>query len=511
MERMSLKKLFEDSCTRWGEKAAVTYFRNGRVETVLTYAQLDRDANRVAHIFQELGVAKGDRVILFIQKSLIAAVSHVALQKLGAVEVPLNPGFKKAEMQYLLNDAGASLVLTEPDRQTLIAEINPRQKVLAVSARTPYQDLDFFKTAPTASPAVNIEPADPGLIIYTSGTTGKPKGAVLTQQNLVHDARNIIDIWQISAADVICHALPLFHVHGLCFALHTALLAGAHTLMLDRFDSSTVVQILSHKNADHPCTVFMAVPAMYTRMMDDIGDKKMDFGHLRLMTSGSAPLLVKEFKRIKKIFGQEPVEREGMSETGMNFSNPLKGIRKPGSIGLPLPGLRVRIVDPGTFSDVASGQTGEIWLKGPGISSGYWRKPEETRKAFVDGWFRTGDLGRVDPDGYYYLTDRIKHIIISGGENVSAKEVESVINVLEAVVESAVVGIADEKWGEKIVAAVMAKPGGGLTPEQVQAHCSRTLHKWKCPKQILFVNEIPKNTMGKVLKEEVKRLFFTRS
>ena len=511
MDRMSLKKLFEDSCARWGEKAALTYFRNGQVETVLTYAQLDRDANRLAYIFQELGVAKGDRVILFIQKSLIAAVSHVALQKLGAVEVPLNPGFKKAEMQYLLNDADASLVLTESDRQTLIAEINPRQKVLAVSARTPYQDLDFFKSASAASPAVHIEPTDPGLIIYTSGTTGKPKGAVLTQQNLVHDVRNIINIWQISTADVACHALPLFHVHGLCFALHTALLAGAHTLMLDRFDSSTVVQILSRKNADHPCTVFMAVPAMYTRMMDDIGDKKMDFGHLRLLTSGSAPLLVKEFERIKKIFGQPPVEREGMSETGMNFSNPLKGIRKPGSIGLPLPRLRVRIVDHGTFADVASGQTGEIWLKGPGISPGYWRKPEETRKAFVDGWFRTGDLGRVDPDGYYYLTDRIKHIIISGGENVSAKEVETVINSLEGVIESAVVGIADAKWGERVVAAVVGKPGAGLTPEQVRAHCRRTLHQWKCPKQVVFVDEIPKNTMGKVLKAEVKKLFFTKS
>ncbi len=503
----SLKELFEDSFLRRGEKPAISFLRHGEVQTVLTYAQLDRDANQLTHTFHELGVTKGDRVILFMQKSLIAAVAHVALQKLGAVAVPLNPGFKKTEMQYLLNDADAALVVTEPDKQALISEVNPEQELLVASSRTPYQSLDFFRTAPTSCPAADIKSEDPGLIIYTSGTTGKPKGAVLTQQNLIHDARNIIKIWELSAADVICHALPLFHVHGLCFALHTALLAGAHTLMLGEFDSPTVVQILSRKRTGHRCTVFMAVPTMYTRLMDDIGEQNLDFSHLRLLTSGSAPLPVKEFERIQQIFGQPPVEREGMSETGMNFSNPLRGQRKPGSIGLPLPGLQVRIVGPGTFDDVEPGQTGEIWLKGAGISPGYWRKPAETRKAFVDGWFRTGDLGRVDADGYYYLTDRIKHIIISGGENVSAKEVEAVINSLDGVLDSAVVGISDPKWGERVVAAVVVKPGAGLIPEQVRAYCRRTLHQWKCPRQVVFVAELPRNTMGKILKEEVKKLF----
>jgi len=203
----------------------------------------------------------------------------------------------------------------------------------------------------------------------------------------------------------------------------------------------------------------------------------------------------------------QPVEREGMSETGMNFSNPVRGVRKPGSIGLPFPDLQVRIVNPETLQDVARGGTGEIWLKGPAVTPGYWQNPGETAKSFMDGWFRTGDLGRVDEKGYYYLTDRLKHIIISGGENISPKEVEAVINRAEGVVESSVVGIADEQWGEKVVAAVVAKPGSEVSSQSVQAFCKQHLHNWKCPKEVVLVNAIPRNTMGKVLKEEVKKLF----
>jgi malonyl-CoA/methylmalonyl-CoA synthetase len=246
---------------------------------------------------------------------------------------------------------------------------------------------------------------------------------------------------------------------------------------------------------------------MYGKLLDYLGDKKLDFEHMRLWTSGSAPLLPKDFERIRSVFGKEPVEREGMSETGMNFSNPLRGLRKPGSIGLPLPDLQVRIVDPVTLQDVKAGETGEIWLKGPAVTPGYWKKPEETAKTFERGWFRTGDLGNVDEEGYYYLTDRIKHIIISGGENISPKEVESVINQIEGVVESSVVGIPDKKWGEKVVAAVVLKSGAGLEPKQIQDFCKQHLHNWKCPKDLVFLEGLPKNTMGKVLKEEVKKLF----
>jgi malonyl-CoA/methylmalonyl-CoA synthetase len=489
------------------DKAAITFLRDGAVETEISYLELEIDTNRMANVFQNLGVEKGDRVILFIPKSLIFVVAHLALQKIGAIAVPLNPGFKKSEMEYLLQDADAGLILTEPGTESLIKEINPELKNLVIDTQKPYHDIDIFNSASEDFSPVEIKSDDPGLIIYTSGTTGKPKGAVLTQTNLIHDARNIIRIWQISESDVLCHALPLFHVHGLCFALHTALLAGAHVVMLDLFSAQRIIETLSQKNGPRVCTVFMAVPAMYGKLMEYIGDECPDFEHMRLWTSGSAPLMAADFERIHQIFGKQPVEREGMSETGMNFSNPLHGKRKPGSIGIPLPGLEVRTVDPATGMDVTPGQTGEFWLKGPAITPGYWGKPQETARTFEGDWFKTGDLGNIDEDGYYYLTDRIKHIIISGGENISPKEVEAVINQVEGVAESSVVGVQDEKWGEKIVAAVVKKPGSDVNIDAIQARCKKHLHDWKCPKAVNLVKKLPRNTMGKVLKEEVKKLF----
>ena len=509
MNEETLKDCFFNAFSARGDKKAISFFRDGVVETELTYRELDRDSNRMANALRDLDVGKGDRVILFLQKSLISVIAHLALQKIGAVAVPLNPGFKKSEMEYLVNDAGAKLVLSGPEQGTIIDEIVPGLTTIVVHTEKPYQNLDFFRAASEEMTREEIEPDDPGLIIYTSGTTGQPKGAVLTQRNLVHDANNIIGIWEITASDVLCHALPLFHVHGLCFALHTALLAGSHVIMLDRFSPQRVIEVLTKKSGKYVCTVFMAVPPMYGKMMDDVGEKVLDFAHMRLWTSGSAPLLAKDFERIRKVFGKEPVEREGMSETGMNFSNPVRGVRKPGSIGLPLPGLEVKIVDMETFAEVTPGQEGEIWLKGPGVTPGYLNKPTETAKAFEQGWFRTGDLGKVDEDGYYYLTDRCKHIIISGGENISPKEVEGVINKLGDVLESSVVGIPDEKWGEKVVAAIVKSSESGIKTGEIQAYCKEHLHNWKCPKEIIFLKELPKNTMGKVLNEEVKRLFQT--
>ena len=509
MNEETLRDCFLNAFSARGEKIAISFFRNGVVETELTYRELDRDSNRMANTLRGLNVNKGDRVILFFQKSLIFVVAHLALQRIGAVAIPLNPGFKKSEMEYLVHDAEAKLVLAGSDQEAIINEIAPHLTSLVIHTETPYQELDFFRSAPDDITQEKVEPDDPGLIIYTSGTTGKPKGAILTQRNLVHDAKNVIKIWEISASDVLCHALPLFHVHGLCFALHTALIAGSHILMLDQFSPQEVIELLTKKEGKYVCTVFMAVPPMYGKLMDYVGEKDFDFRHMRLWTSGSAPLLAKDFKRIARIFGKEPVEREGMSETGMNFSNPLRGRRKPGSIGLPLPDLEVRIVNTETLTDVVAGQEGEIWLKGPAVTPGYLNKPEETAEAFEGGWFRTGDLGKIDADGYYYLTDRCKHIIISGGENISPKEVEGVINRLDDVLESSVVGIPDENWGEKVAAAVVTRAGSGIKAGEIQAHCKEHLHNWKCPKEIVFLEELPKNTMGKVLNEEVKELFQT--
>ena len=503
----SLSDCFTASFLAHKEKPAITFLKDGQKETEISYLELERDTNRMANIFLNLGVEKGDRVILFIPKSLVFVVAHLALQKLGAVAVPLNPGFKQSEMQYLMGDAQAKMILVDPEKESFIRNIAPGLTSLIVESQKPYQDIDIFGPASKDFVPVEIEPDDPGLIIYTSGTTGKPKGAILTSRNLVHDARNIIHIWEISNTDTICHALPLFHVHGLCFALHTSLLAGAHVIMLDHFSPIRVIETLSRHAGPDVCTVFMAVPAMYAKLMEHFGDRTIDFSHMRLWTSGSAPLLAHDFERIHRLFGKEPVEREGMSETGMNFSNPLRGLRKPGSIGIPLPELKVRIVDPDTGTDVKPGKTGEIWLKGPAVTPGYWQKPEETAKTFEQGWFKTGDLGNTDEDGYYYLTDRLKHIIISGGENISPKEIESVINQVAGVAESSVVGVVDEKWGEKVVAAVVKEPNTGVSADDVQAYCKKHLHDWKCPKKIAFVKELPRNTMGKVLKEDIIKFF----
>lgn len=507
MGDVSLTDCFVDSVLARGGKKAISFLRGGLIETELSYNDLDLDSNQIANTLLDRGVRKGDRVILYLPKSVAFVICHLAIQKTGAIGVPLNPGFKRSEMEYLLADTQPALVLSGLDQERIIKEIDPQLDTISIPTERPYQQLDFFRSASNGMPTGDIDPEDPGLLIYTSGTTGKPKGAMLTHGNLVHDARNIIDVWEIAESDVVCHALPLFHVHGLCFELHTALLAGAHVLMLNEFSPESVTDALARKEGEYVCTLFMAVPSMYTEMMDYLVENKPDFTHIRLWTSGSAPLLPSDFDKITTFFGKEPVEREGMSETGMNFSNPLRGMRKPGSIGLPLPDLQVRIVDPETFVDVASGQTGEIWLKGPGITPGYWRKPEETAKVFVDGWFRTGDLGRVDEDGYYYLTDRLKHIIISGGENVSPKEVETVINQVEGVAESSVVGIPDDKWGERVVAAVVTGPGARVGAQEIRRYCKEHLHNWKCPKEIVFLKALPKNKMGKVLKENLKEFF----
>ncbi|MCG2777680.1 MAG: AMP-binding protein [Desulfobacterales bacterium] len=503
-----LTDLFVNSFKKNGPKTAIIFLKRGEIILRASFSDLDKESNSMANVFLEMDVKKGDRVILYIPKCLEHVVAHLAIQKIGAIIVPLNPGFKKKEMEYFLTDSGAKMAIVGKSEETLMRELKYKLELITVDTNLPYYNWKkVFSRASTIMPIAEIGPNDPAMIIYTSGTTGQPKGAVLTHGNLAHDALNIIKIWEITDTDVLCHTLPLFHIHGLCFAMHTSLIAGAKMVMLEEFRADRVINVLSQTEGELACNVFMAVPTMYTNMINSLKGKTIDFSHIRLLTSGSAPLLPGDFYKIKEVFGQEPVEREGMTETGMNFSNPVRGKRKPGSIGLPLPDLDVRIVDPDTFADVDPGQEGEIWLRGPAVTPGYWRKPEETAKAFEEGWFRTGDLGRVDEDGYYYLTDRIKHIIISGGENVSPKEVEVVINQIEDVVESSVVGIPDEKWGEKVVAAVVKKSGSGIEPGEIINYCKEHLHNWKCPKDIIFLKELPKNNMGKVLKEEVKKSF----
>jgi malonyl-CoA/methylmalonyl-CoA synthetase len=503
----TLAHLIDQTALRVDGKEAILFVRKGKLESQITYSSLQQISNRVAHGLAEKGLRKGERAILFMPKSIEQVVIYLGVQKVGAISVILNPGFKEDEMDYFLKDTDAKIVIVGKREEALIQSIDEKRLTVSIDTDTPFSEEKLFPLSSSQAFHSEGSPHDPAILIYTSGTTGQPKGAILTQQNLVQDAKNIIHIWEITERDVLCHALPLFHVHGLCFALHTSLIAGAKIVMCDEFSPQTVNNILSHQKGNLTCTMFMGVPTMYLKMIQRMGGEKQDFTHIRFLASGSAPLLPKDFEKIKKVFGKGPVEREGMSETGMNFSNPLRRMKKPGSIGLPLPNVEVRIVDPETFQDLKLREVGEIWLKGPNVTPGYWRKPWETEAAFANGWFRTGDLGKKDEDGYYYITDRLKHIIISGGENISPKEIESVIDHHQKVSESCVVGIPDERWGEKVVVAVVAKPGATLTPKEIQDYCKHHLLDWKCPKEVFFLKELPRNKMGKVMKEEVSRLF----
>jgi len=507
----TLAHLFDQTAFQLGKKEAILFLRKGKLESQMTYSSLRQISNRVANGLKKMGIEKGERVILFMPKCMEQVVFHLGVQKIGAISIILNPGFKKDEMGYFLKDTDAKMVVVGTKEEALIRSLDKDQQMISVDTDSPFEEEKLFSKFSIKFSHEERAPHDPALLIYTSGTTGQPKGAILTQQNLIQDAKNIIHIWEISQQDVLCHVLPLFHVHGLCFALHTSLMAGAKIVMCDEFSPQTTLDILSRQEGDLACSIFMAVPTMYLRMIDVMREEKEDFSHLRLLTSGSAPLLPKDFERIKRFFGREPVEREGMSETGMNFSNPYGGLKKPGSIGLPLPKVQVRIVNPETLEDLKSGEVGEIWLKGPNVTPGYWKKPRETEVAFVNGWFRTGDLGKKDKEGYYFITDRLKHIIISGGENISPKEIESVINQHHKVSESCVIGIPDEKWGEKVVAAVVLKLGDTLTAKEIQDHCKQHLLDWKCPKEVFFLEELPRNKMGTVMKEEIAKRFFSPS
>jgi malonyl-CoA/methylmalonyl-CoA synthetase len=507
MSYHSLKDFFRSSFTAHSANNAITFLRNGEIETQLEYGQLDDYSSRMANYFLSMGVAQKDPVLLLLPKSVAFVVCHIALQKVGAISVPINPEFKKSELEYLIENTRPKAVVAGKKQIDILQSIDMHLPICEIDTEIPFQDLDFFRSYENQVPNISVLSNDPAIILYTSGTTGKPKGAILSQHNLIQDAKNIVKIWSITSSDSICHALPLFHMHGLSFAFHTLLSAGGHIVMMDRFDVENTIRILNYIEGNLYCTLFMAVPAMYIKLIENITNKNLDVRHIRLWASGSAPLLPKDFERIKQAFDKEPVEREGMTETGMNFSNPLIGKKKPGSIGFPLPGLNVKIVDPKTFQKATQGQPGEIWLKGPTITSGYWNNPKETEKAFVEGWFRTGDIGKVDQEGYYYLIDRLKDIIISGGENISPKEVEMVINRMDAVRESVVVGIHDEKWGEKVVAAVSIEPGFQLTAEEITGHCKSEIHSWKVPKEIRLIEKIPKNRMGKILRNEIKALF----
>jgi malonyl-CoA/methylmalonyl-CoA synthetase len=349
-----------------------------------------------------------------------------------------------------------------------------------------------------------LSPEQTCLMIYTSGTTGRPKGAELTHGNVTSNLASLHEAWGWREDDLLLHVLPIFHVHGLVVAMHGSLHAGATMLMPSRFDPARTLALLEERR----CTVFMAVPTIHRRLVDAPNARTVNLGHMRLLTSGSDRLPDDLFAQFREIFGHTLLERYGMSETIMNLSNPLAGERRVGSVGLPLPGVEVRIVDPASEEPLADNEVGEVQVRGPNVCKGYWRQPEKSAAAFTpDGWLRTGDLGLREPDGYFTLKGRSKDLIISGGYNVYPPEVELVLAEHPAVEASAVIGCPDNEWGETVTAVVVLRKDATISEQALIAYCRSQLVNYKSPRRIVISESLPRNALGKVQKMELRKLF----
>lgn len=469
---------------------------------VLTYADLLVRTGRIAHALVALGVAPGDRVAVQAEKSPEALLLYLATVRAGAVFLPLNPAYTAREVGYFLADSEPRLVVCDPRREGEVAAVAPAAAVLATLNSDGAGSLsDEAAALPPDFADVPRGPDDLAAILYTSGTTGRAKGAMLTHENLASNARALVDAWRFTRDDVLVHALPIFHTHGLFVATNVALFAGASMLFFPRFDPADVVAAFAH------ATVLMGVPTFYVRLLGEPGLTADATRGMRLFISGSAPLLAETHAAWRSRTGHAILERYGMTETSMNTSNPYAGERRAGTVGLPLAGVEVRIADPATGAPLAAGEIGMIEVRGPNIFRGYWRMPERTAGEFrQDGFFITGDLGVRDADGYVAIVGRSKDLIISGGFNVYPKEVEMEIDRIPGVVESAVIGLPHGDFGEAVTAVVVADPGASDEAALIAALAGR-LARYKQPKRCLFVASLPRNAMGKVQKAELRRIY----
>jgi malonyl-CoA/methylmalonyl-CoA synthetase len=441
----------------------------------VSYGDLELGVGRLARLLTGRGVGVGDRVVVQTAKSPEAVMLYLATLKIGAVFTPLNTAYTEAEVSYFLGDA-------EP-------------------ALTVYDAIALSAEAAGLEPLAHTVPRDAGdlaSLIYTSGTTGRSKGAMLTHGALAANALALHEAWGFTGADVLLHALPIFHVHGLFVALHCAFLSGAPMVWLAKFDDDQVLAALARS------TVMMGVPTFYTRLLANPGFTRAAAGHMRVFICGSAPLLPSTFQDFEDRTGQRILERYGMSEAVIITSNPLEGERLAGSVGFPLPGVELR-VDAGEAGGGMPGSgTGVIQIRGPSVFKGYWRMPEKTAEEFTaDGFFITGDVGRQDPDGRVWISGRAKDLIISGGYNVYPKEIELVLDELEGVIESAVIGLPHPDFGEAVCAVIM----GQGEESAVIAAARSSLAAFKTPKRVFFVDELPRNAMGKVQKNLLRQTY----
>jgi malonyl-CoA/methylmalonyl-CoA synthetase len=467
---------------------------------VVHYEELDQASARIAHALAAAGAKRGDRVAVQVDKCWEALALYLACLRAGFVYLPLNTAYQTGEVSYLVNDSEPSVIVAGPDSADRVAPLRPEAKVFTLASGEGSL-LDAAARQSERFETVFSQPDDLAAILYTSGTTGRPKGAMLSHRNLGSNASTLVDYWGFTRGDVLLHALPIYHVHGLFVACHCALLAGARMLWLAKFDADEVRALLPR------ATAMMGVPTFYTRLLSLASFRAEDCRTIRLFVSGSAPLLPETFAEFRRRTGQTILERYGMTETGMQTSNPLDGERIGGTVGPALPGISVRVVD-ADGRPAAQGVVGSVEVKGPNVFGGYWRMPERKREDFTaDGYFRTGDLGELLPNGYLRIVGRAKDLIITGGLNVYPKEIEERIDALTGVIESAVIGVPDADFGEAVAAVIVTRPGHGLSESAIIAALKSEIASFKVPKRVHFVAELPRNAMGKVQKNVLRQEF----
>ena len=480
-----------------------TFIRNGDGRA-FTFSDIWTLAGQMAGALAEAGVRGGDRVAVQVDKSPEAITLFLACARLGAIYLPLNTAYTLAEVDYFVGDAEPTALIVMPERHEALSELGRRHGVAAVLSLGIKGDgtfMDKTRAQPKGFQDAKVEWSDLAAILYTSGTTGRSKGAMLTHGNLTSNALCLIDTWRFSASDVLIHALPVYHTHGLFTATNTLLLSGGTMLFRQKFDAEDVMRLMPE------ATAMMGVPTFYTRLLQHEGLTREATAHMRLFISGSAPLLADTHREFHARTGHAIIERFGMTETNMNTSNPYDGERIAGTVGLPLPGVDIRIGDPDSGRPLATGEIGMIEVRGPNVFKGYWRMPEKTASEFrPDGFFVTGDLGRIGDNGYVSIVGRGKDLIITGGFNVYPKEVESEIDSIEGVVESAVIGLPHADFGEGVT-AVVVRSGTDVLEKDIIKALENRLAKFKLPKQVIFIEDLPRNAMGKVQKNILRQTY----
>jgi malonyl-CoA/methylmalonyl-CoA synthetase len=465
--------------------------------TRISYADLIARAGQMANVLVSRGVKPGDRVAAQTEKSVPALVLYLATVRAGAVYLPLNTAYTLNELEYFITDAEPSLVVCDPGKAegigAIAAKVKAKVETLGPDGRGSLTDA--AASADTAFATVARANDDLAAILYTSGTTGRSKGAMLTHDNLASNSLSLVDYWRFTRDDVLIHALPIYHTHGLFVASNVTLFARASMIFLPKLDPELIIKLMARS------TVLMGVPTFYTRLLQSPSLTKDSTRHMRLFISGSAPLLAETHREWAARTGHAVLERYGMTETNMNTSNPYDGDRVAGAVGLPLPGVSLRVTDPETGSELARDSIGMIEVKGPNVFKGYWRMPEKTKAEFRDdGFFVTGDLGKIDDKGYVHILGRGKDLVISGGFNVYPKEIESEIDAMPGVIESAVIGVPHADFGEGVTAVVVCNKGTDISEASVLQALDGRLAKFKMPKRVFVVDELPRNAMGKVQK-----------